>query len=319
MRTRYVKRLTRSLLTQLNSPQSQRFFSSTTTTKSPLRHHQTTLISTRPIYSPPKFLQITTFAAKSESIFDAADELREDDNKHDVASERKEPLHEFSRNVVVLTCESKAEDGKCVVYLVGTAHVSQASCREVEAVIRHVKPQVVFLELCASRVGLLTIRNLKVCPWKVSCFLSFIYVLYPSIFHFLVSLLLVVKAPTMKEMIEKWKKTQNAPQIFLSWFYATVGDKLGVVPGSEFQVAFEEARKCEAKVVLGDRPAQITFRRTQGKLPFWHKVKFLCAVFVQTLFSSSSKSIDTMVKSLNSLCLHFFRPILFLSFICRNY
>ncbi|KAJ6917354.1 hypothetical protein NC652_019655 [Populus alba x Populus x berolinensis] len=319
MKTRYVKRLTRSLLTQLNSPQSHRFFSSTTTTKSPLRRHQTTLNSTRPTYSPPKFLQITTFATKNESIFDAADELREDDNKHDVASERKELPHDFSRNVVVLTCESKAEGGKCVVYLVGTAHVSQASCREVEAVIRHVKPQVVFLELCASRVGLLTIRNLKVCPWKVSCFLSFIYVLYPSIFHFLVSLLLVVKVPTMKEMIEKWKKTQNAPQIFLSWFYATVGEKLGVVPGSEFQVAFEEARKCEAKVVLGDRPAQITFRRTQGKLPFWHKVKFLCAVFVQTLFSLSSKSIDTMVKSLNSLFLHFFRPIPFLSFICRNY
>uniref|UniRef100_A0A3N7FE84 TraB family protein n=1 Tax=Populus trichocarpa TaxID=3694 RepID=A0A3N7FE84_POPTR len=225
MKTRYVKRMTRSLLTQLSSPHSHRFFSSTTTTKSPLRHHQTTLISTRPTYSPPKFLRITTFATKNESIFDAADELREDNNKHDVASERKEPLHEFSRNVVVLTCESKAEGGQCVVYLVGTAHVSQASCREVEAVIRHVKPQVVFLELCASRVGLLTIRNLKV--------------------------------PTMKEMIEKWKKTQNAPQIFLSWFYATVGDKLGVVPGSEFQVAFEEARKCEAKVVLGDRPAQV--------------------------------------------------------------
>jgi hypothetical protein len=125
MKTRYVKRMTRSLLTQLSSPHSHRFFSSTTTTKSPLRHHQTTLISTRPTYSPPKFLRITTFATKNESIFDAADELREDDNKHDVASERKEPLHGFSRNVVVLTCESKAEGGKCVVYLVGTAHVSQ--------------------------------------------------------------------------------------------------------------------------------------------------------------------------------------------------
>uniref|UniRef100_A0A6N2MM96 TraB family protein n=1 Tax=Salix viminalis TaxID=40686 RepID=A0A6N2MM96_SALVM len=259
MKNRYVKRLTRSLLTQLNSPQSHRFISFTTTTKSPLRHHQTTLISTRSIHSPLKFLQITTFVTKSGSTADAADELRrEDDNKHDVASERKEAPHEFSRNVVVLTCESQAEGGKCVVYLVGTAHISQASCREVEAVIRHVKPQVVFLELCASRVGLLTIRNLKV--------------------------------PTMEEMIEKWKKTQNAPQIFLSWFYATVGDKIGVVPGSEFQVAFEEARKCEAKVVLGDRPAQITFRRTQGKLPFWHKVKFLCSVFVQILFSSSSKN-----------------------------
>jgi len=117
--------MTRSLLTQLSSPHSHRFFSSTATTKSPLRHHQTTLISTRPTYSPPKFLRITTFATKNESIFDAADELREDDNKHDVASERKEPLHEFSRNVVVLTCESKAEGGQCVVYLVGTAHVSQ--------------------------------------------------------------------------------------------------------------------------------------------------------------------------------------------------
>lgn len=125
MKARYVKRLTRSLLTQLNSPQSHRFFSSTTKTKSPLRRHQTTLISTRPTYSPPKFLQITTFATKNDSIFDAADELREDDNKHDVASERKEPPNDFSRNVVVLTCESKAEGGKCVVYLVGTAHVSQ--------------------------------------------------------------------------------------------------------------------------------------------------------------------------------------------------
>uniref|UniRef100_A0A6N2N3A8 TraB family protein n=1 Tax=Salix viminalis TaxID=40686 RepID=A0A6N2N3A8_SALVM len=165
MKNRYVKRLTRSLLTQLNSPQSHRFISFTTTTKSPLRHHQTTLISTRSIHSPLKFLQITTFVTKSGSTADAADELRrEDDNKHDVASERKEAPHEFSRNVVVLTCESQAEGGKCVVYLVGTAHISQASCREVEAVIRHVKPQVVFLELCASRVGLLTIRNLKVCP-----------------------------------------------------------------------------------------------------------------------------------------------------------
>ncbi|KAJ6741120.1 TRAB FAMILY PROTEIN [Salix purpurea] len=270
MKNRYVKRLTRSLLTQLNSPQSHRFISFTTTTKSPLRHHQTTLISTRSIHSPLKFLQITTFVTKSGSTADAADEhRREDDNKHDVASERKEAPHEFSRNVEVLTCESQAEGGKCVVYLVGTAHISQASCREVEAVIRHVKPQVVFLELCASRVGLLTIRSLKV--------------------------------PTMEEMIEKWKKTQNAPQIFLSWFYATVGDKIGVVPGSEFQVAFEEARKCEAKVVLGDRPAQITFRRTQGKFPFWHKVKFLCSVFVQILFSSSSKSIDTMIKDLDDV------------------
>ncbi|KAG5242071.1 traB domain-containing protein [Salix suchowensis] len=270
MKNRYVKRLTRSLLTQLNSPQSHRFISFTTTTKSPLRHHQTTLISTRSIHSPLKFLQITTFVTKSGSTADAADELRrEDDNKLDVASERKEAPHEFSRNVEVLTCESQAEGGKCVVYLVGTAHISQASCREVEAVIRHVKPQVVFLELCASRVAVLTPQNLKV--------------------------------PTMGEMIEMWKKNHNTFGILYSWFLAKVSDKLEVFPGSEFRVAFEEARKYEGKVVLGDRPVQITLQRTWGKMPLWHKVKLLYSLLFQALFLPSSEDLDKMLKEMDDV------------------
>ncbi|CAK7334161.1 unnamed protein product [Dovyalis caffra] len=225
MKTRVLMRLTRLLLSQLSSTQSHRFFSTTTTTLSPLRHHQTTVIFTRSIYSPPKSRQIRTFATTSESIADAVNELREDDNKNDVASKGKELPHDFYRNIVALTCESKAEGGKCVVYLVGTAHVSKESCWEVQAVIRHVKPQVVFLELCASRVALLTARTLKI--------------------------------PTIKEMIDKWKKTHDSLGIFLGWWYAKIGDMLGIVPGSEFRVALEEARKCDAKVVLGDRPVQL--------------------------------------------------------------
>ncbi|PON93270.1 Pheromone shutdown [Trema orientale] len=69
---------------------------------------------------------------------------------------------ELSRSVVMLTCESSAEGGVCDVYLVGTAHVSTESCREVEAVISYLKPEVVFLELCATRVAVLTPQNLKV-------------------------------------------------------------------------------------------------------------------------------------------------------------
>ncbi|KAK8981736.1 hypothetical protein V6N11_028141 [Hibiscus sabdariffa] len=55
---------------------------------------------------------------------------------------------ELSKNVVHLSCESSAEGGKCDVYLVGTSHISKASscsaesCREVEAVISYLKPQV---------------------------------------------------------------------------------------------------------------------------------------------------------------------------------
>ncbi|KAJ6371901.1 hypothetical protein OIU77_002260 [Salix suchowensis] len=158
----------------------------------------------------------------SESIVDVANELSEYDNKNDDVVERMELPEELSRSVMVLTCESKAVGGTCVVHLVGTAHVSQESCREVQAVISYLKPQVVFLELCASRVAMLSPQNLKV--------------------------------PTMGEMIEMWKKNHNTFGILYSWFLAKVADKLEVFPGSEFRVAFEEARKYEGKVVLGDRP-----------------------------------------------------------------
>ncbi|XP_024461150.2 uncharacterized protein LOC7491788 isoform X2 [Populus trichocarpa] len=221
-----MNRLTRSQLSLLNSPDSHRFFT-TITTKLPLRHPQTTFNFSHSIYSRRKFPQIITFATKkptnpiiadpnrnpmdpnpskedfvhiespsnndnhlSESIVDVANELSEDDNKNDVVMGRKELPEELSRSVMVLTCESKAEGGTCVVHLVGTAHVSQESCREVQAVVSYLKPQVVFLELCASRVAVLTPQNLKV--------------------------------PTMGEMIEMWKKNHNAFGILYSWFLAKI-------------------------------------------------------------------------------------------------
>ncbi|EEF46687.1 conserved hypothetical protein [Ricinus communis] len=165
--------------------------------------------------------------ALSESIVDVDNELREENANtgSDSEPERKELPEELSRSVVKLTCESAAEGGLCDVYLVGTAHVSQESCEEVRAIIRYLKPEVVFLELCTRRLAVLTPQNLKV--------------------------------PTMGEMIEMWKKNQNMFGILYSWFLAKVADKLEVFPGSEFRVGFEEARAYGGKVILGDRPVQL--------------------------------------------------------------
>ncbi|KAJ6842430.1 traB domain-containing protein [Iris pallida] len=91
--------------------------------------------------------------------------------------ERRALPAELSKSVVALECESSAEGGTCDVYLVGTAHISKESCMEVQAVISYLKPQVVFLELCPRRVGILTPRDLHV--------------------------------PTVKEMIDNWKKNNN--------------------------------------------------------------------------------------------------------------
>ncbi len=41
-----------------------------------------------------------------------------------------------------------------------------------------------------------------------------------------------------------------------------VGEKLEVLPGSEFRVGYEQALACGAKVTLGDRPVHVSDART---------------------------------------------------------
>ncbi|XP_059282416.1 uncharacterized protein LOC132036169 [Lycium ferocissimum] len=183
--------------------------------------------------------------------------------------ERKVLPVELSRNVMTLTCESSAEGGVCDVYVVGTAHVSLDSCKDVEAVISFLKPQVVFLEICSGRVAILTPHNLKV--------------------------------PSMGEMMDMWKKNQNLFGIVYSWFLAKVANQLEVVPGAEFRVAYEEAMKYGGKVILGDRPVQITLRRTWAAMPLWHKTKFLFSLLFQALFLPKPEDLNKMLKEMDDI------------------
>ncbi|XP_057795192.1 uncharacterized protein LOC131011397 isoform X4 [Salvia miltiorrhiza] len=76
--------------------------------------------------------------------------------RSDESYKRKTLPTELSTNVAMLTCDSAANGGVCHVYLVGTTHFCPESCRQVRDVIQFLKPQVVFLELCARRSGILT-------------------------------------------------------------------------------------------------------------------------------------------------------------------
>ncbi|CAN4094173.1 unnamed protein product [Withania somnifera] len=183
--------------------------------------------------------------------------------------ERKVLPEELSRSVMMLNCDSSTEGGICDVYVVGTAHVSAESCQEVEAVIKFLKPEVVFLELCSGRVGVLTPQNLKV--------------------------------PTMGEMVEMWKKKQNPFGILYSWFLAKVASKLEIFPGAEFRVAYEEAMKYGGKVILGDRPVQVTLRRTWAKMPLWHKTKLVYSLLFQAVFLPKPEDLVKMLKEMDDV------------------
>ncbi|KAG0575826.1 hypothetical protein KC19_5G033800 [Ceratodon purpureus] len=183
-----------------------------------------------------------------------------------LSSPNQLPL-EVGKHVIQLQCESSAPNGVCQVSIVGTAHVSKASCEEVQALIRHIKPEVVFLELCSSRTNVLLPTKREV--------------------------------PTLSSMIEMYKKKQmNLFGILYCWFLAKVGEKLEVTPGTEFRVAYEEAVRCGASVTLGDRPIQITLQRTWRKMSFWHKTKFICSMVTASFSLPSSDEFQALMDKM---------------------
>lgn len=54
-----------------------------------------------------------------------------------------------------------------------------------------------------------------------------------------------------------WKSGQASLfEVLYSWMLERFGSELEVAPGEEFRVAYEEARKLGALVILGDRPVR---------------------------------------------------------------
>lgn len=211
---------------------------------------------------------------KSEGVFSAesgvGDKPADDLDETGRDSEERSLPEAYSKGLVALQCESTAPGGICDVYLVGTAHVSLESCREVQAVIHFLKPQVVFLELCPSRVAMLVPQNLEV--------------------------------PSVREMIDMWKNRHiNAFGVLYSWFLAKVAAKLEVFPGSEFRIAYEEAMSYGAKVILGDRPVQITLQRTWAKMGLLHKTKFLFCMFFQAIWLPSPEELNKMMRQMGDV------------------
>ncbi|KAF9588774.1 hypothetical protein IFM89_015501 [Coptis chinensis] len=236
---------------------------------------------------PDDFVHVTIEKEESSVVSDDVEEREE----------KRVLPDELAKGVVLLECESSAEGGVCQVYLVGTAHVSQESCREVEAIISYLKPQVVFLELCSSRVAILTPQSLQVFR-TVAPFTGCI-----SLYHGLLTFVMPNKTEGLKGTNPERNDTHvEEEEHKLIWSsLQLVANKLEVFPGSEFRVAFEEAMKYGGKVILGDRPVQITLRRTWGKMTLWHKVKFLYSMLFQAMFLPSPEDLNKMLKEMDDV------------------
>ncbi len=140
------------------------------------------------------------------------------------------------------------------IILLGTAHVSQASCDEVKAAIIEKKPDVVAIELDEQRFASLNDSE----SWK--------------------------NLDIIKVLKEK-KGFLLLANLVLSSFQKRMGANVGVKPGDEMRSGINAAKELGIPAEMVDRPIQTTLRRAWAKNSGYGKIKLLSAL----LASAASK------------------------------
>ena len=130
------------------------------------------------------------------------------------------------------------------IILVGTAHISKDSVKEVKKAIDEYKPDIVAVELCNRRYEAITKKD----QWE-------------------------------NTPVTKLLKSNNAflllAQTFLGSIQRKLGKEYGVEPGSEMIAAMDAAKKKGLEVALIDRDISITLRRAWRRMGFREKFRLV--------------------------------------------
>ena len=139
--------------------------------------------------------------------------------------------------------------GDTVFHIVGTAHVSERSVAEVREVIATHKPDVVCVELDATRYEALT---------KASAFRDL------DIF----------------KVVREGRTLYLLAHLALTAYQRRIGASLGVKPGAELLAAVEAAHAAGIPVELIDRDINVTLKRTWRNLGLWKRSMLLSSLIV---------------------------------------
>lgn len=139
----------------------------------------------------------------------------------------------------------------CQVYIVGTAHFSDKSQDDVAKTIHAVQPDVVVLELCKSRLSILSLDEETLLKEAQN-----------------------LNIAKLRQSVQQSGVIGGVMQVLLLSMSAHLTKELGMAPGGEFRRAFKEAQTIPGcRVHLGDRPIQITLKRAMSSLSVWQKLR----------------------------------------------
>ncbi len=153
------------------------------------------------------------------------------------------------------------QDGDRTIYLVGTAHVSEESVKEVQQVIEEVQPDTVCVELDEARFQALTDQN----RWRRL-----------DIF----------------KVIKEGKTLFLLANLAIGAYQRRLGAELGVKPGSELLAGARKAEEVGAEVVLIDRDINVTLKRTWAAVGFWKRAELLAEIVGALVSREETEAID---------------------------
>ncbi|MBP1909563.1 TraB/GumN family protein [Methanolobus bombayensis] len=157
--------------------------------------------------------------------------------------------------------EPENADRPSEIILVGTAHVSEKSVREVNAAIEREQPDIVAVELCRSRYEAIkgNVQNADI---------------------------------PVKELLKEGKVYFYLVHMLLAHIQKRFADEMGVQPGAEMISAIEAAEASGAQILLIDRDVQVTLQRFWSKMGFIEKLKMLGGLVAAVLGIGGTQDID---------------------------
>ena len=159
------------------------------------------------------------------------------------------PSKEYTEDVAVIQLGDKT------VLLVGTAHISRQSTDLVREVIEQEQPDTVCIELDEKRYQALSQKQ----HWDNL---------------------------DLKQIIRDKQLSTLLVNLILSSYQKKLGDRLGIMPGTELLTAAKVAEKVGSKMVLCDRDVRVTLRRAWHATTLWKKF-YLLASLITSLFDKT--------------------------------
>ncbi|KAM3725457.1 TraB domain-containing protein [Dirofilaria immitis] len=161
------------------------------------------------------------------------------------------------------------------VYLIGTAHFSPESQHDVLQTIANTQPDMVMVELCPSRISILSMDE--------------------------DTLLEEAKNLNFDKIINTIKQSgaiQGILHVLLLSMSAHMTKTLGMAPGGEFRAAHKGAMNVKmCKLILGDRPIHVTVQRALGSLSFFQKLRLFYHIILSHKTTITQEEVERCKKS----------------------